>query len=462
MKATKIISSIILFATIISFLSCRKWLDKKPDTNLSTPETLVDLQAMIDNGIYINFEITPSLPEASADDYFLLQSIIDRGGNDAMIYTWQPFTFTPGNDWRSCYIPIYNVNVILEKIQDIPKTAANSQQWDNVKGSALYLRSYFFLQLLWAYSKAYDVGSAHNDMGIALRLGSDFNVPSVRATVQQSYEQVINDTKEAASYLPDIAIHSLRPSKAAAYGLLARAYLSMRDYANALKYSDFCLKIYNQLMDYNGDSDIVGGGGAQQPFKRFNKETIFYTEMSLDHPIANPTYGKLDTVLYSLYSNDDLRKTAFFRPDGPYRVFRGSYTQHSVILFTGIATDEMYLTKAECIARVGNGGTGDKDLAIAVLDTLLRKRWITGNYTSPAVSTPQQALNIILSERRKELIFRGLRWMDIKRLNKEGYAITPKRITTGQTYTLSPNDNRYALPIPQDIIQITGMPQNPQ
>jgi hypothetical protein len=117
----------------------------------------------------------------------------------------------------------------------------------------------------------------------------------------------------------------------------------------------------------------------------------------------------------------------------------------------------MSLKVTICLARAGN-----KDAAIASLDTLLSKRWKTGMYHSPVVGNAGEALQLILKERRKELLFRGLRWMDIKRLNKEGYAITPKRIVNGQPHSLMPNDNRYALSLPQEIVDMTGMPQNPR
>lgn len=73
-----------------------------------------------------------------------------------------------------------------------------------------------------------------------------------------------------------------------------------------------------------------------------------------------------------------------------------------------------------------------------------------------------EALNIILKERRKELLIRGLRWSDLKRYNRGGANITLTRTVNGQTYTLSPNDLRYAVAIPEDIITLTGMPQNPR
>jgi len=113
--------------------------------------------------------------------------------------------------------------------------------------------------------------------------------------------------------------------------------------------------------------------------------------------------------------------------------------------------------RAECFARAGNTAAALNDL-----NTLIQKRWKTGTFIPFTAANPQQALNIILTERRKELIFRDLRWIDIKRLNKEGAAIIIKRIINGQTYQLEPNDNRYALPLPLDIINLTGIQQNPR
>jgi hypothetical protein len=65
-----------------------------------------------------------------------------------------------------------------------------------------------------------------------------------------------------------------------------------------------------------------------------------------------------------------------------------------------------------------------------------------------------------LQERRKELTMRGLRWIDIKRLNKEGGNITPKRFVDDKLILLPPNDDRYALQLPADLILNTGLQQN--
>jgi hypothetical protein len=81
-------------------------------------------------------------------------------------------------------------------------------------------------------------------------------------------------------------------------------------------------------------------------------------------------------------------------------------------------------------------------------------------YIPLIAANKEAALATILLERRKELLMRGLRWIDIKRLNKEGHNIVQKRVVNNVVYTLPPNDSRYALPIPIDIIRATGMAQN--
>tara|TARA_R110002033_G_scaffold36621_1_gene75228 strand:+ start:3737 stop:3916 length:180 start_codon:yes stop_codon:yes gene_type:complete len=57
-------------------------------------------------------------------------------------------------------------------------------------------------------------------------------------------------------------------------------------------------------------------------------------------------------------------------------------------------------------------------------------------------------------------VWRGLRWQDIRRLNKEGAGITLTRTLKGENYTLPPNDPRYIFPIPDDEIALSGIKQN--
>ncbi|KAA9040828.1 RagB/SusD family nutrient uptake outer membrane protein [Ginsengibacter hankyongi] len=247
---------------------------------------------------------TPSFGEASCDNYFEPIDIYSSGDDGSKAtYTWQPHDYIAPNDWSSAYLPVYNSNYCLETLDNIPMSASNEATWKNVKGSALFFRAYYFGQLAWVYAKAYDKSTASTDLGIALRLTSDFNVTSTRATVEETYKKIVADTKESVMYLPELPVHSYRPSKAAAYGLLARTYLSMRQYDSAFKYADLCLALQNSLLNYN-DGSI--NATSFVPFQRFNKEIIFYTSMNGLN--ITPLYSRADTTLYDSYSDSDRRK----------------------------------------------------------------------------------------------------------------------------------------------------------
>ncbi|HQT24902.1 RagB/SusD family nutrient uptake outer membrane protein, partial [Daejeonella sp.] len=122
------------------------------------------------------------------------------------------------------------------------------------------------------------------------------------------------------------------------------------------------------------------------------------------------------------------------------------------------SSNELYLIQAECYARKGN--TVD---AMKSLNTLLVKRFKTGTFIPLTAGSAEAALGIVLKERRKELVYRGMRWQDLRRLNLEPqFATDLKRVINGQTHILPANDSRYVFPIPNYIIDATGIAQNPR
>lgn len=436
----------------LQLTSCKKYLNKKSDNSLITPNTLEDLQGMLDDNIIMNAN-TMGFGEASADDIFLQTDLYNSFDPISQKeYTWNLRIYNDPNDWGADYNVIYNANYCLDELNLIEKTPENLNQWNSIKGSALFYRGYYYLGLIWDFGKAYDKDSSKTDLGIVLRKNADFNIPSTRATVMESYNQVISDLTSAADYLPDNSAHPMRPSKPAAYGALARAWLSMRKYDSAFKYADKTLKMRNELLDYNS-SEV--DPSSYVPFAPFNKEIIFYSTESETHTATLYFYASIDTNLLAKYEPDDLRTSVFFFPYNGYYGFKGNYAGALDPYFSGIATDEMFLIRAECYARHGKVQEAMDDL-----NTLLLKRYSIGTFVPLAITNKEDALAKILLERRKELLMRGLRWIDIKRLNKENYQITPVRKIGSQIYTLPPNSNYYALPLPDDIIRITGMPQN--
>lgn len=432
--------------------SCKKFLSEKSNKALVEIRTVRDLQAILDDDFIMNTK-TPGAGQTSDDDYFITPaSYLAIGDLSASAYVWDMLPYRFPNDWASAYHVIYNANYCLDKLGLLTMQEVNSLEGKNVQGSAHFFRGYYFLQLAWVYALGYDPSSATTDKGIALRLQSDFNIPSVRASVQATYDQIISDFYTASIFLPHLPQHSMRPSKAAAYAGLARTYLSMHRYDSAFKYANLSLSLQNTLLDYNSSQVLVN---ADNPFSRFNSETIFYTTQSGNYTSKYPQYAHVDSFLYNQYASEDLRKKAFFFPNGIYYSFKGSFASNRNSFFSGITTSEMLLTRAEAAVR-----TGDITRGLSDINLLLSNRWVTGTHTPVTITDPPSLLALILMERRKELIMRGLRWADIKRLNKEGANIRLVRKVDQLYFELLPDSRKFAFPLPEDIIETSGMEQN--
>lgn len=439
--------------------SCNKdFLDKRQNSSLTIPSSLEDFQKILDADFYL--KETPAFGELSSDDYYTANWKSITNLSEKNSYIWNKVIYdgtTAVQDWNLPYQQVFYANIVLDGLTKLPITNKNRLDWNTMRGSALFIRSYAFFNLSQIYSPIYDENAASNRLGIPLRLNGNVEEPTIRSTVKETYDQVINDLLMAKDILPNSISETSRnrPTKPAAFSLLARVYLSMREYGKAKNYSDSALSYHNILIDYNTISTT-----ASFPFVLLNQETIYqsnlYTssEILLNLRLAGGYFA--DSTLYKSYTSNDLRKSIFYSASTNVK---GSYAERP--RFSGLATDEVYLIRAECNARAGNAAEAMKDL-----NDLLKTRWKKLNGQTTFIDytaiNANDALQKILTERRKELVFRGLRWADLRRLNKEGANITLTRIVDGTTYTLPPNDPRYVAPIPNDVIAFSGIEQNPR
>ncbi|MBU8882305.1 hypothetical protein CBW16_11610 [Flavobacteriaceae bacterium JJC] len=440
---------LILISLLNSVTACREFLEEKSDTKLVTPETLQDNQALLDRISNVLGDNSIS-GEISADDIYMSDS--DYNGvsyeADKRLYTWQPDLVArgSGNDWRSCFSRINTCNTVLHNLDQYQ--IANAE---NVRGQALTIRASVYLEATQIWCLAYNKNTANTDWGLPLRLSPDVNIPSVRSTLQQTYDQITTDLHAAVALLPNQQVSPARASKATALGVLARAYLYKGDYANALLYANTALAIHPQLMNFNQLNTT-----DSYPIKEMNVEVLLPTFIAYS-PVLGTNVAKIPASLYQLYNNNDLRKAVYFKSNAVGEIlFKGNYTGNST-RSSVLATDELYLIAAESYAQLN-----DLDKAMMKLNQLLVQRWKSGTFVNFSASNKAEALDIIYRERRKELLFRGIRWADLKRYNRDGRNITLQRTVNGQTYILPPNDLRYAIAIPEDIIKLTGMPQNPR
>ncbi|MGV3528113.1 MAG: RagB/SusD family nutrient uptake outer membrane protein [Flavisolibacter sp.] len=449
------LGTVLLLSCLALVSGCRKFLDVKPDKTLAIPATLDDVDAILNDNLRINQNQNFSIGEASADNYYITDADFAAlyYERERSVYTWGSEIFFDQfpNEWSAQYGIIYRANVVLNALENINREDSDAARWDRAKGSALFLRAEALHVLARNYAPAYDAQRASELLGLPLKSEPDFNSKSVRSTLQETFNQIINDLELSATLLPAASQHVMQPDRPSAFALLARLHLYMGNYKSALDFADSALHYVNSLIDYN-----TLNANASLPFQQFNAETIYYSRAT--PVVITQNRVKIDSALFKSYQQNDLRKSLYFLPvaNGAY-TFKGYYSGLSSSLFTGLATDEVILTKAEALARLGSVAD-----AMKTLNQLLVKRWKTGTFTAYTAQNTTEALRLILEERRKELLFRDLRWMDIKRLNREGAGIIVRRKLNDEIIELTPNDNRYALPLPEYIISLTGMKQNPR
>lgn len=454
---------------ILLIISCNKqdqYLDVKRSNADVVPKTLKDFQALLDNDSYMNGALGGAYPVdglVGSDNYFVTDATYaSLVAPSSTLYLWAPDVYQGGNaiGWNYSYRIVEYSNVVLDGLQKISVNATNQDAYNNIKGSALFFRAFAFYNVANLWCKPYDPATAGTDLGIPIRLSSDVNAISTRATVDNSYKQIIGDLHAALPLLPTTPLYKSRPSSVAVLALLAKVYLVMENYDSAAYYANAALTAKGDLLDFN-NSTLVNKT-ADKPFPSSlaaHPEVIFSAAGVGDQNVAPRGKGQVDTLLYASYDSNDLRRTVFYRPYQGYYQFKGTYDFWGSYDFCGIATNELYLIRAECAARAANTSQ-----AMADINKLLAARYLTGKAPALATASADSALVIVFNERRKELPFTGnVRWEDLRRLNKDSrFAVTLHRSIAGTLYSLPPNDPKYVLPFPDQEIQLSHLQQNPR
>src|SRR5690606_21714997 len=101
------------------------------------------------------------------------------------------------------------------------------------------------------------------------------------------------------------------------------------------------------------------------------------------------------------------------------------------------------------------------------LNELRRHRYEKEYFEALSFSTDMELLTKIMEERRRQLVCRGIRWLDLRRLNRDqnfAQSIYRKLDRGGEqiVYELEPNSLRYVFLIPTAAVEIGGYEQNPR
>ncbi|MEB2778593.1 RagB/SusD family nutrient uptake outer membrane protein [Algoriphagus sp. D3-2-R+10] len=449
MKQNIIIRCLLGMILVGTMSGCEGFLDPKPDNSLVVPSKLEDIRALLDNTNVFNKQ--PVLTVHAGDEFFITEAGLSVMSNSEVgSYYWldDPYQGDRIDDWFVPYQQVFYANVALDGLETLETT--DQVEADKLRGEALFHRAHAYYQLLQQFAPAYQKdGGNGGSLGIVLKTNPDINEGTVRSDLETCYQRVLDDLQLAVSLLPDNQLPKTRPTKASALGILARVHLVMFNYPGLTEAALSALEIYKDRFDFN-ELDI----SQSRPFVIFGEETVFYSELVSVRLSSSPEVF-LDTLLLEKYGSGDLRFPAFFDSVGVNRyLYRGRLTGN-FSLFGGLGVGELELLAAEGLVR-----TDREEEALEIMGSFLSRRMQVG-ITPDIPETGKDLLGRILEEREKELVGRGLRYSDLRRLNQEPeFSKTIKRTMAGEMITLEPESNKYVFPIPQEEIQLSGIVQN--
>ena len=462
----KKVTTILAICVVVMLTGCNDYLDIKPKGE-KIPTTVSDYETLL------NYEsvqkVSDTYPAYLTDDVFLpdvAEGTATPGLNSVdqsirNLYLFKKEVFGDAQDdgfWFASYNRIYYYNTVIDNIMNAD--GSDEQQKLSIRAEALISRALEYLYLVNGYAKYYDVRTAESDPGVPLILDEDISKKNlVRASVKDVYAQIQSDLQTALPNLPMQAKgNAFRASKAAGYGVLAKMYLYMGNYAEALKAANEVLEINNSLLDLKKYAVVKAQssiGRTNVPQDIDNPENIYIKFAPYVYGLSSKVFGSDELI--SLFSEDDMRLQVYFTKN-----FRNIPTDKYVWApylraNLAVSSPEIYLIAAECEAREGS-----IERAIALINKLRDNR--IKNNTDIVATDRNDALQKVLEERRRELAMSGMvRYIDLKRLNQESqFAKTVTHVTGEGTFSLEPNSPLYVLPIPAKVMRFNknSMQQN--
>jgi len=394
-----------------------------------------------------NFSIT-LLGNILADDAKEYAVTNDR--YDFYINTLRADNSSNNSIWSSAYKQLYNTNALLEGIKDNIDLTVETKS--RIEGEAKFLRAFIYYYLVHLYDE------------VPLVLTTDYHINQslARTSVNEIYTQIQKDLEDALIYLPEDYVYSegehIRPTKYAAYTLLARLAQWRKDYSKAVNYASEVIGSGKyELLELEDVFKANSKEGIWQlvpvvPRAGANEGAIYILENNPATPNNASTQALTEDFL-SVWEATDLRyqnwigiytegENDYYYPY-KYKIKHGGDSEEYSMV---IRLAELYLIRAEAYAESGNVQAAIDDL------NKIRNRAGLPDWTAADVPDIEQA---VLDERRREFFSEwGHRWLDLKRFGVIDEVLGQKKPTWQPHAKL--------LPIPeQDILRNPFLTQNP-
>lgn len=433
------------------------------------------------------------LPDLQTDLVYAVDGYSNTYGN-FWLWTIRSTTSEIESVYASLYQIIANCNFYLDYVPRVVAATTDENKLNDLNtytGEVYAIRALAYSELLKCYCKAYKPETAERELGVVLRTTTLDKQPLPRASLYDSYKQVIKDLERAEELLDEDndAYSSAFVTRAMALALHARVALYMEDWQSAVKYSteliesrNFALSsavsyytnnmtYFDYMWNYDVATEIIWrigftttsyGGALGQSFLGFNVDYTYY------YPDYVPAQWVLD-----LYSNSDMRYSSYFYtlPTGynhglqwPLLVkyfgnqdFINNALIYHTVMPKPFRLAEQYLIRAEALCRqqTPNFSAASKDI-----NTLRVARIVSGGGVN---LTADNYIEQIAAERVRELYMEGFRLHDFKRWGElyrggEGFTRTPQSnsLTEGSSLSVKADDPLFVWPIPIHEIEAPG------
>jgi hypothetical protein len=446
---------IYLFTLFISvlFTACESDLDQNPISEFgagSYYKNVAEIEQAV-NGVYNSLQAYPqrqfNLSDVRSDNIYGVGMMGVRPHEHINNFVTTLATNTTVEEaWNTNYTSIMRANTVLEYISE--ELISDKNAYNRLLGEAKFLRAFAFFDLV-RYFGPVPIIDHPVSQSEALEIG--------RNTVDDVYDFIISDLKDAITLLPDSYSNSKdlgRATSFAARGILARVYLTrsgpklhpegpclatneynealslLNEIINSGKYDT--LSEYADIFDLDNENnkEIVfdiqytsGGNGTGASYPGDLAGADYWSSIGFPYPIGlenkDVSYDLIDS-----YGTDD-KRFEFNVLLGYVNVTTGLYVEDpGCVKFSkndsktwGISASDFPLNfpvlrytdvlmmKAECILKGASGGSqADVDQIVNVVRT-----------RAGLESLSNVTLADLMEERRKEFLGEGLRWHDLVR-----------------------------------------------
>lgn len=446
-------------ASTIALTACSDFVDIKTQGGI-VPDEVANFRYLLNNTS--QWWGASALPDVMSDDIYVKDGGIQYARFNSEYYAWfskayvwsseiypESGYYNKDDGWNAMYNTSAYANTVINEVDDCKD--GTQEEKEELKAEAKVHRADAYLMLVNQYAKPYNESTASTDLGVPLILTQNTAQKVVRASVQKVYDQIIKDLTEAVPYLPETQEFTTLPTKASAYGELARAYLLMGKYEDADKYATLALEQNSTLNDMSKEEMNGVVSSSFYPLMIKDPEVLLLKKPMQSNSQYSCTMLHLSDDLLQLLGEKDKRYQLFTAPVDQYATSFAAdggrlYYQDIAMSYrnVGPSVPEMMLIKAEYYAR-----NNQPTEAMQWVNKLRVKRFATEDYTEETATDADDALKKVIDERHREFFCRNLRWYDLRRLqNDPRFAKTITRQWGGETYTLAPGSNRYVIQIP--------------